>query len=117
LAFFPLRTVAALLGLRVWQVVGMLQNVPCQFDARTDVEFAEDLPQVVRHGVDADEQLIGDAPVGEPLGDEAGDPLLGSGQAAPAVRGPFAVVPVPPAFPDPPQALPDAGGVDRKSVV
>lgn len=77
----------------------MFEDLPRQFDARADVEFAEDLPQVERDGVDADGQLIGDALVGEPLGDEPGDPLLGPGEAAPAGRGPFTVVPVPSAFP------------------
>jgi hypothetical protein len=48
----------------------MFEDPARQLDARADVEFAEDLSQVERNGVRADEQLIGDLLVGEPLGDE-----------------------------------------------
>src|SRR5215471_14663095 len=67
---------------------------PGELGAAGDVELAEDLAQVVFDGAGADEQPGGDLPVGQVLGDQAGDLLLLRGQhllgLGGARAGPFA---------------------------
>src|SRR5579871_4402196 len=75
-----------------------------------NAQLAEGLAQMMRDGVRADVHASGDLVVVQPLGDEAGDGLLGIGQAHPARYGPVGGrVPVAPADAELAQPPSDAG--------
>src|SRR5258708_21432620 len=61
----------------------LLGAYPGQIDAGADVQLAEDLTEMERDGVRAQEHLAGDLLVGQALGDEVRDGALGVGQARP----------------------------------
>jgi hypothetical protein len=67
----------------------LFQGDAGQVDPGADPQLAEDLAQMERHGVHAQEHLVGGLLVGQPLCDELGDRAFGVGQARPPGDGPI----------------------------
>jgi hypothetical protein len=61
--------------------------VSLQVGAGGDAKLAERVPQVRLDGGLGDEQVLGDLPVGQPVGGEAGDLPLGAGERVRAGDG------------------------------
>jgi hypothetical protein len=78
-----------------------------------DVELPEDVAQVERDGMHAQVDLAGYLAVAEAVGHQAGDPVLGVGQAVPAERGPVGAPPVVQPHPGRPQPGPHPCHVRR----
>jgi len=66
----------------------MFEDDAGEFDAGGDAELAEGLAEVVGDSVGTDVHAGGDLVVVQSLGDQAGDGLLGAGQAVPSGDGP-----------------------------
>src|SRR6266542_2169326 len=99
--------------------LGLLSEDPGQVDAGADVQLAEDLAEVERHGVRAQEHLGGALLVGQALGDQVGDGALGIGEARPPALRALGVggMPAPDADPAQPAANPPAITQGRSLVV
>src|SRR5258707_7744929 len=99
--------------------LGLLGAYPGQIDAGADVQLAEDLAEVERDGVRAQEHLGGDLLVGQALGDQVRNGALGVGEARPARFRALGVGEMPPPDSDSPQpaADPPAVAQGRRLVV
>jgi hypothetical protein len=57
----------------------ILSCVPCELLPQSDVELSDDVAQVGLDGRQADDEYLGDLPVGHALGSEFGNATLGAG--------------------------------------
>src|SRR5258705_13481170 len=94
--------------------LGLLGAYPGQIDAGADVQLAEDLAEVERDGVRAQEHLGGDLLIGQALGDQVRHGTLGVGEARPARLRALGVGKMPPPDANPPQPAPHPPAVAQR---
>ena len=70
-----------------WVTAAVACRFGCQLGAGANVELGEDMIEMCLDGGSTDEEAGGDLGVGEALGDERDDLLLGRGEAGPSVMG------------------------------